>query len=116
MKKIQTEQLALEFARALVNGEFEQAYALLAESIKTDYSPASLQQTYQDMVSYFLTPPDEVSVAAFMDDWQYPAKQAPDIGWAYVSIHSDSEAEAVTVIVCQEQEHYAIRSIEWYRP
>ena len=114
MTQIKTEQLALEFAKALVNGEFELAYSLLAESLKAEYSPASLQQTYQNMISYFLTPPDEVRVEAFMDDWQ--SKQTSDIGWAYVSILSDGEAEAVTVIVCQEQEHYAIRSIEWFRP
>ena len=109
-------QFALVFAKALMNNEFEFAHDLLTEELKTDYSPVLLQQTYQDMISYFLIPPTEISVVCVMEDWQYPPKQTTDIGWAYVSIHSDSECEAVTVIVCKKQNRYAIRHIDWGRP
>jgi len=75
-----------------------------------------LQQTYRNMVSYFSTPPSEVSVVCVMEDWQYPPKQATDIGWAYVAINSDSESEAVSVIISKTQDRCAIRHIEWGRP
>ncbi len=109
-------KLALAFANALVAGAFDLAHDMLADAIKAEYSSSSLQQTYQNMINYFLVPPALTSVEYRMDDWQYPPKQTADIGWAYVSIHSDCEGEGVTVIVCKEQDRYAIRHIEWGRP
>jgi hypothetical protein len=50
------------FAKALMIGEFELAYDLLTDALKTQYTPALLQQTYQNMVGYFLTPPSEISM------------------------------------------------------
>jgi hypothetical protein len=47
---------------------------------------------------------EQQDIEYVMQNWQYPPKQASDIAWIYVSIHSDSECEAVTVIACQEQE------------
>ncbi|CAG1023469.1 hypothetical protein DOJK_02384 [Patescibacteria group bacterium] len=108
--------VALDFAKALMNGEFELAHGFLAESIKAEYSPALLQQTYINMVSYFLTPPHQCRIEVFMDDWAYPPKQESDMGWVYVSINADSDGEAVTVIISQEQDHDVIRYIEWGRP
>jgi hypothetical protein len=61
----------------LTTGEFELAHDLLADVLKIQYSPALLQQTYQNMVGYFLTSPSEISIEYVMQDWQY--------------IHSDSE-------------------------
>jgi hypothetical protein len=66
------------------------------------------------MIEYFSTPPDYIHVDAVMTDW--PGKQPQDIGWAYTSIACDGEAEAVTVIVCTENEKHLIRDIEWGRP
>lgn len=109
-------QFALVFAKALINNEFEFAHDLLTEELKIEYSPALLEQTYRDMINYFLIPATEISVVCVMEDWQYPPKQTTDIGWAYVSINSDSECEAVAVIVCKKQDCYAIRHIEWGRP
>ena len=108
--------VALDFAKALMNGEFELAHDFLSESMKAEYSPEWLQETYTNMVSYFLAPANKCNIEVFMDDWAYPLKQASDIGWVYVSINADCDGEAVMVIVCEEQDHYAIRYIEWGRP
>ena len=54
-----------------------------------------------------------------MDDWS--DKQPADVGWAYVSISSETEneavkLEAVSVIVTDEQGKKVIREIMWGRP
>lgn len=43
-------------------------------------------------------------------------KQAPDLGWAYVSIYGKMYNEAVTVLVALEQGKPKIREIEFSRP
>lgn len=118
MNLVKTEysELAVEFANALVVGKFDDAYQLLADTIKAQWSPALLQETYQEMVSYFIVPPTRVTVEYVMTEWQLPVKQATDIGWAYVSICGDSDGEGIAVIICKEQGRCAIRYIEWGRP
>lgn len=107
-------KVALEFAIALVNGKFEDAYQLLSSSIRADWSPSKLQEKYEKMVGYFDATPDFIHVDGVMADW--PSKQPDDIGWAYTSIACDGYCEAVTVIVCNENGKHSIREIEWGRP
>ena len=109
-------QLGLAFANALINGEFDQAYSFLAQHLKTEYSPQLLRQRYETMVNYFLMPPSYCQVEVLMDDWAYPSKENADLVWIYVSINSDADGEAVTLIISEEQTHNAIRYIEWGRP
>jgi hypothetical protein len=47
---------------------------------------------------------------------QWPAKEAGDIDWAYVSIRGISEAEGVTVVVATDGDGVGVREIEWGRP
>ncbi|WGV27479.1 hypothetical protein [Halotia branconii] len=107
-------KVALEFATALANGKFEDAYQLLSSSICGNWSPSVLQDTYEEMIEYSSTPTNYIQVEAVMTDW--PGKQPQDIGWAYTLIACDGETEAVTVIVCTENEKHLIRDIEWGRP
>ena len=109
-------QLALAFANALIKGEFNKAYGFLSKQLKTEYSPEVLEQTYQNMVSYFLHPPCYCHVEVLMDDWAYPPKEECDLVWLYVSINADADGEAITVIISEEQKHKVIRYIEWGRP
>jgi hypothetical protein len=47
-------------------------------------------------------------------DW--PAKQAGDVGWAYVTVLGEECIEAVTVFVAEQGEKLVIRDVEWGRP
>ena len=107
-------KVAAEFASALMASQFEKAHQLLATSARADWPPSSLQEAYTEMVEYFETPPNLVEVMEVMTDW--PDKQPKDVGWAYAAIAGDSESEAVTVIVCDENGKHLIRNIEWGRP
>ncbi len=107
-------KLALDFATALVSGQFEDASALLSSTARADWSATVLRDAYQEMIEYFDAPPDAVEVMETMTDW--PDKQDGDIGWAYVAIEGDDGSEAVTVVVCAEGDRHLIREIEWGRP
>jgi hypothetical protein len=107
-------QVVFAFASELVAGKFDAAHALLSPSARREWPPALLESTYKQMVEYFENPPSLVMVVNTMEDW--PSKQPKDIGWAYAAIASDSESEAVTVVVCEEAGGHLIRTIEWGRP
>ncbi len=106
-------QVALQFATALLNGQFDEAHALLSASIREEWTPAVLQETYESMVEYFEIPPDEVLTEV---DTTMPGLK-PDSAWVYVAINAEGNGEAVTVIVGNEYGRYLIQDIvEWGRP
>ncbi len=106
--------VAIAFARALVAGKYKIAHEMLSASLQEAVSVEHLKKTYETMIEYGNSPPNYVDVDVAVDDW--PGKPEADIGWVYVSIAGDSYAEAVTVIVTQEQTKQVIREIEWGRP
>ncbi|MBV5260720.1 hypothetical protein FLX56_20095 [Synechococcus moorigangaii CMS01] len=103
--------IALNFAQALVQGQFELARRLLAPTLQQQYSTSHLQRIFTEMLAYGDGPPTDVAVVATMTDW--PEKQPADWGWVYVSIAGDGYGEAVTVIVGRDR---LIRALEWGRP
>lgn len=106
--------VAIVFARALVAGKYKVAHEMLSASLQETISIEQLKETFETMIEYGDSLPNYVDVDAVMDNW--PGKQEADIGWAYASIAGDHYAEAVTVIVTQEQTKQVIREIEWGRP
>lgn len=107
-------RIALEFAQALVAGDFNQAHGLLSLKAKAEWDPATLRSTYLKMVEYFGSPPTFVQVIEAMTEW--PGKEPHDVGWAYAAIAGQGESEAVTVVVTSQGGKHLIRSIEWGRP
>ena len=105
---------ALEFAAALIAGQFERAHKMLSTSAIREWSASSLQEAYTKMVEYFGSPPSFVQVVQAMTEW--PGKMPGDVGWAYAAIAGEGESEAVTVVVASEGGKHVIRSIEWGRP
>jgi hypothetical protein len=97
----------------LLNGDFEEAHALLGSNICSDWTLALLQKTYEEMVEYFEIPPREVLVEVI--DTTGPNMQ-PDSAWIYVSICGVGDAEGLSVVVSKEDDKYLIQAIEWGRP
>ncbi len=107
-------KFALAFANALVDGDFDDAHAMLSSSLGKTLDPDSLRANYEEMVEYGDDAPDVVQLITTMELW--PERQADDLGWAYVAITGDDFSEAVTVIVALENGQPHIRHVEWGRP
>lgn len=106
--------IARQFAEALVSENFTTAHEMLCASLRREFSPNSLRQTYTAMVSYGSSQPVVDGYVHTMTDW--PSQRSGDVGWVYVSISGEGFAEAVTVVVSQEAEALKISAIEWGRP
>jgi hypothetical protein len=106
-------QVAFQFSQALLNGQFPAAYSLLGSSICNQWNPSLLRHSYENMIEYFQTPPNEIAVEIV--DTQLLANM-PGSAWVYVSIIGDGDLEAVTLIIGNEDDKYLIQNIEWGRP
>lgn len=109
-------QLAVRFAKALVNGDFTQANMLLSPELRVDLTPDRLRKTYEAMIEYGDGLPTDVELIVTMEQWQLPEQRPTDLGWAYVAIAGPSYSEAVTVIVEDAGSGPTIRYLEWGRP
>ena len=56
--------IGLAFARALVNGQFDIAYGMLAPSLRNKCQPEDLKSDYEQMTSYWDAPADHVEVTS----------------------------------------------------
>lgn len=74
-------QVALKFAMALLNSQFEEAHSYLGISICDKWTPSILHETYGEMINYF--DPYVVSVNGI--DIELPNYET-DSAWIYVSI------------------------------
>ncbi|BAW96565.1 hypothetical protein NIES970_14980 [[Synechococcus] sp. NIES-970] len=104
-------EIALKFAQALVEGNFEAARLYLSPALQGQYPAPRLQQVFAAMVAYGDGPPTDVEAIATLDNW--PDKRPQDWRWVYVSIAGDGYGEAVTVIVGRD---HLIHALEWGRP
>ncbi len=110
-------KVAVAFASALVEGDFERAHTLLAPSLRQALPPHALRdQLYAMFRGYADGEPRRIyfDEQFTMEDW--PARAKGDLGWAYVGIEGDDFVEAVTVVVADVQGEQFIRDITWGRP
>jgi hypothetical protein len=110
-------KVAVEFASALVEGDFARAHALLAPRLRQELTPQDLRDRLYSMFREYAT--GEPTRILFDDEYSaedWPAKQPGDLGWAYVGILGEDFAEAVTVTVADVEGERCIRHIEWGRP
>ena len=109
-------KIGVEFAEALVAGDFQRASTLLSSDLGKTLSAKSLQQKYEDMMppASRFGPPTSVKVMETLE--KFPKKQSDDVGWAYVAISGKSFSEGVSVVVANESGRHVIRDIKWGRP
>jgi hypothetical protein len=109
--------IAIEFASALVDGDFVQAHELLAPDLREQLPPAVLRESYFAMFRGY-TDQQPASIwydeQFWLEDW--PAKEPGDMGVAYVGLQGDGFVEAVTVTVASFGGVLLIREVEWGRP
>jgi len=107
--------VARSFAQAMADRNYERATSFLSPALTSEFNALALAQEMKEMLAYVdddgVT---QVKVMSTLEDW--PAKQAGDIGWAYVAMSGASFSEGVAVIVSDIGSKLLIRKIEWGRP
>lgn len=123
LRLLETADIALSFARALVAKEFAKASSLLTADAATSNPADRLRKQFESMIRFEgddAVWPDYVQVtiatdASDMDDWV--GRQPQDFGWAYVAIGRNRYYdEAVAVLVVEQSARLAISEITWGRP
>jgi hypothetical protein len=106
--------VALEFTRSLAARDYPKAYAMTSEGYRRSNAVEQLRTAFEAIVPMDWGPIGPIQVGQTMTSW--PAKQAGDIGWAYVSIGGNTYSEAITVVVTSENGQQRIREVEFGRP
>jgi len=110
-------KVAVAFASALVDGDFERAHALLAPALQQQFTPDALRENFVDMFrGYARGNAKSVTFDEQFSFENWPAKLPGDLGWAYVGIIGDDFVEGVAVTVADVEGRQLIRHIEWGRP
>jgi hypothetical protein len=110
-------KVAVEFASALVGGDFERAQRLLVPALRPQLTSEILRQNLYAMFrGYADGEPKSIHFdeAFALEVW--PDQLPGDIGWAYVGIEGDDFVEGVAVTVTDLDGDPLIREIEWGRP
>jgi hypothetical protein len=109
-------RVAEQFGRAIAQGDFAAAHALLTNNVKASHSPKDLKEAVERMISIGDGPITDVNLVSecILEDW--PGKQKDDVGYVYVALDGDGFCEAVTVTLTREADHIRIRKLEWGRP
>jgi hypothetical protein len=122
LRLLETADIALTFARALVAKEYQKASAMLTPELKRANPPETLRKKLEEMIGYSGDEkawPTYVLVVQGIDASDMdksPRKKKEDFGWTYVAIGGADYNEAVSVTVTEEGEQLRIREIEWGRP
>jgi hypothetical protein len=106
----------LQFGRALADGDFAAAHALLTKLAQESHPPEVLKQAVEEMIAIGDGPIEQVNLVkeCLLEDW--PEKREGDIGYVYVALTGDGFCEAVTVTLTTEGGEVRIRELEWGRP
>jgi hypothetical protein len=110
-------KIAIDFAAALLEGNYELAHGLLSPELKHGFSPEDLHLEFELMYSgYSEGEPTQIMFDPQFTMTNWPGKRPGDIGWVYVSIVGDDFVEAITVVISDIEGEYLISEIEWGRP
>ena len=115
---------AMEFAGALVRGDFEAAAGMLEDRLRSRNPPEQLRKDFEDMVGWYSHPDAERRELGYRDDPPRlgrgyliaPGDLDDEAGWVYCSIEGHEWSEAAIVLVTTHGRGYAIRQIDWGRP
>jgi hypothetical protein len=109
-------RVAEQFGRAVAEGDFAAAHALLTDEAQRSHSPEALKRAFVNMTAYADGPilSAEVMSDFVLADW--PAKQLSDIAWVYVALAGESFSEAASLVLTETNSGVRIRQVEWGRP
>jgi tetratricopeptide (TPR) repeat protein len=105
---------ATEFVEKIAAWDFDSAFEMLHDTLKSELTPTRLKKTYREMVKSKDLTSTSIMFGAAMDDW--PNKADSDLKWCYLSVSNNDDNEAIAVVVSKVQDKMVIRQIEWGRP
>jgi hypothetical protein len=107
---------AQSFGDALAQGDYADAHAMVCAALRKTMTVHRLENIVTDMMMGEGITQARVTVTE--SDW--PARQAGEAAWAYISLEGPACREAATVIVAREREggreELVICDLEWGRP
>jgi len=106
--------VALQFAKLLAQRDYAAAYTMTSRDYRQRMTVEQLHKAFEKIVPTDWGPIEPIEVGETMTSW--PGRQAPDLGWAYVSLGGDVYSEAIIVIVTAENGESKIREVEFGRP
>jgi len=86
---LETADIALTFARALVAKQYEKASAMLTAALKRANPPETLRKKLEEMIGYSGDEkgwPTFIQVVTGIDALDMKKKEKGDFGWTYVAI------------------------------
>ena len=110
-------EVAVAFASALVDGDFDRAASMLAPDLRHRLPPAALREKLYAMFRGYAK--GEPRAVHFDEEFQleeWPGKLPSDVAWAYVGIEGDDFIEAVSVVVADFDGRLLVREVTWGRP
>jgi len=107
-------EVALQFAQALAERDYDAAYALTSREYRSQTSLEQMQADFETIVPLDWGPVEPVEAAMALKIW--PGKQANDLGWVYVSIGGEVYSEALVAVVTSEEGQPKVRAVEFGRP
>jgi hypothetical protein len=107
--------IGIEFALALVAGEFVHARECLSKELAAIYSAEALGAEFTAMIEYYGQPVTEVEVVEVGVTDEGPGKQPGDVGWAYVAMTGNAFTEVVVIVAADFDGQVRIRELEWGR-
>lgn len=106
--------VAVNFARALTNRDFESAYAMTSSDFQRRVPLEEMRAGFEALLPAEFGDVTSVDIGLTMDSW--PDKEPSDVAWVYVSIGGDVYSEAVTVVVTMENDSLKVRDVAFGRP
>lgn len=104
-------EIGLKFARYVVDGEYESAYELLSDGLKSTLSVDSIERDYLDMIDYF------ESIDIYVDSNFVEVEGALcSENSIYIPIEESGNSEAIIVKLIDYNGAVLIDELEWGRP
>ena len=114
-------RIFLDFAKALCDERYGDAYSMLSAKLRKEFNPVLLGERFMYMFNEFGDPPTEYELMEEICDFEYDHPSY--LGWAYVAISGffkDDDighwSEAVSGHVISENGMTVIDDLEWGRP
>jgi hypothetical protein len=109
--------LGVQFANAVVSGDFQAAHSMLSSALRATLSPEEIKREFDEMTNC-PEPWTADKISLFDGKLEDDEDDEMFTNWAYVSISGEGGQynEAVTVTVERENQRTVIASVEWGRP
>ena len=109
-------QLGVDFAGAMVSGDFARAHSMLSADLRGSLTVEGLQFEFDACFAYVEGPLCEVEVVGTLEAEELDPRSPTDAGWAYLTIQGTNTYGGLAIVVSAEQARLVVREVQWGRP